>query len=34
MNLGRSEVEHFENAVEKLYNFGKELQKNIGITEI
>jgi len=34
MNLDRSEDENFDNAIEKLYNFGKELQKNIGITEI
>ena len=34
MNLGRSEDEHFDNAVEKLDNFGKELQKDSGITEI
>ena len=32
MNLGKTESEHFENAVEKLDNFGIEIQK--GITEI
>ena len=34
MNLGKNEGEHFDNAVEKLDNIGKELKKNSGITEI
>ena len=34
INLGRSEEEHFEGAVERLDNFGIELQKDSGITDI